>query len=175
MKIKLLCERYVDAFIACYDDDSKVTGLESLLPFINKFETDSHFKKILLSSSIKFEQKVSYISKNLNFDDKLIKNFICLILKKERSILFTEMKDIIFDKILSLKQCLSASIVTPLPLEVVEKVKITKYLKQKFNKDIQVEEIIDESMIAGFKIYIQNKVFDLSVVSALKKLKYSLK
>ena len=175
MKIKLLCERYIDAFIACYDKDSKVNALESLVPFIDKFQTDTVFKKILLSSSIKFDQKVGYVTKELEFKDNIIKNFICLILKKERSIVFTEMKSILMCKILTLKQSLFATIVTPLPLEMAEKVKITKYLKHKFKKDIDVEEIIDEGMIAGFKIYIQNKVFDLSVGTALKKLKYSLK
>ena len=171
MKIKLLCERYVDAFISCYDKDSKVNALESLVPFIDKFDTDPIFKKILLSSTIKFEQKIGYVFNEFDFKDNLLRNFISLILKKERSIVFTEMKSILIDKILTLKQSLCVTIVTPLPLEIVEKVKISKYLKHKFNKDIDIEEIIDESMIAGFKIYIQNKVFDLSVGTALKKIK----
>ena len=101
MKIKLLCERYVDAFISCYDKDSKVNALESLVPFIDKFDTDPIFKKILLSSSIKFEQKIGYVSKEFDFKDNLLRNFIGLILKKERSVVFTEMKSILIDKILT--------------------------------------------------------------------------
>ena len=80
-----------------------------------------------------------------------------------------------FNQILELKNSLLAVVYTPLNLTETDIKEIKSFLNKKFNKEIKLNIIIDESILAGVRIEVSNKVFDATLNSSLKKLKLAYK
>ena len=98
-----------------------------------------------------------------------------LIISKNRSELFSVFNLLIDSAILEFNNSLLASVYTPINLQATDTKEIKSFLSKKFSKEIILNIIIDDSILAGVRIEVSNKVFDATLNSSLKKLKLAYK
>ena len=175
MSLNILGRRYLDAYVNCFEKPSSLGSLLTLQDFIDKILTTKGFYNYLLSPSVsQFDKKVS-IQKVISKDDKILSNFISLIISKNRVSLFSVLNDVIIEKINDIKNTVSADVYSSTRLTSNDKNQIAHFLEKELNKTVIINEIIDESILAGFKIEVQKKVYDVTLDASLERLKSSFK
>ncbi|MDD3129162.1 MAG: ATP synthase F1 subunit delta [Candidatus Izemoplasmatales bacterium] len=90
--------------------------------------------------------------------------------------------DIIDDIVKSYEEILNeynnlaiVSVITKNEISEVNLKKIKQELKSRINRDIEINQIVDKSLIGGMKIEFEGEVIDLSINSELKNIKNQLK
>ena len=175
MSLEVLATRYLNAYISCFDDANKLKAYEDLKIIVNEITERKELSNIFVNPCISFTEKSNIVKKIVDNKKLIMTNFILLIVSKNRSELFLELNLLIDAAILELKNSLLAVVYTPLNLIEKDINEIKSFLNKKFNKEIKLNIIIDESILAGVKIEVSNKVFDATLNSSLKKLKLAYK
>lgn len=175
MSLNILGRRYLDAYVNCFEKQSPLGSLLTLQDFIDKILSTKGFYNYLLSPSVSQFDKKAAIQEVISKDEKILINFISLIISKNRVSLFSVLNEVIVEKINDLKNTVSADVYSSTRLTSNDKTQIVHFLEKKLNKSVIINEIIDESILAGFKIEVQKKVYDVTLDASLERLKSSFK
>lgn len=138
------------------------------------FKKELRLTRFLSINSIKLESKYEVIDNVFKDFNHLLINFIKLIVSKNRSafiydILKETLKEL--DSYLTIEKGVVYSS-TKLSEENLNKLK--KALEKKINKTLDLTNVVDESIIGGFKICLENSIYDSTINSRLNKLKETL-
>lgn len=138
------------------------------------FKKELRLTRFLSINSIKLESKYEVIDNVFKDFNHLLINFIKLIVSKNRSafiydILKETLKEL--DSYLTIEKGVVYSS-TKLSEENLNKLK--KALEKKINKTLDLTNIVDESIIGGFKICLENSIYDSTINTRLNKLKETL-
>lgn len=106
--------------------------------------------------------------------EKLSLDFLILLITKKRVIFLKEIAEAFLDFYNEYKGIKIATIIVASPLEKEIKNNIRKILEKQFNCQIELVEKIKHSVLGGFKILIDDKVYDASISNQLMLLKKSL-
>ena len=139
------------------------------------FKKDLDFAKFFTYANITFEEKCNVIDQIFKEQDEILKNFIKLIISKNRAFYIYEiLKESVsrFDSYLNLE---TGIIYSSEPLSIENINKITKALEIKKNKRIELINEIDPTLIGGFKIKLSNDIYDTSIKTKIEKMKKLLK
>lgn len=147
------------------------TILEQLNIIIDTINNSKDLEAVLNSPTISFEQKILIIddifAKDLNFQ---IINFLKLLAEKNR---FNELKQIVLafqlelDVINGIKR---AVITSAINLSDENKDKIINKLTHKLGKNVIAEWVVNEDIVGGLLIQIDDNIIDTSVKNKLEKL-----
>jgi len=147
------------------------------LELINK-SFDKDIKKFLLSKAISANDKKDIINKTLNKFDKNIVSFICVLIDNNR---IDKLDDIIetFKILLQDEQgIVLVNVRLNKELNAKEKEDLKQAIKNKFNKEfnlenkiVEINEIIDKSIIQGLVIEYKGKVYNASLLNKQVSLK----
>lgn len=138
------------------------------------FKKESRFRRFLSLNSIKLESKYEVIDNVFKGFNRLLINFIKLIVNKNRSaFIYDIFKETLkeFDSYLTIEKGVVYSS-TKLSEENLNKLK--KALEKKINKTLDLTNVVDESIIGGFKICLENSIYDSTINTRLNKLKETL-
>ena len=138
------------------------------------FKKESRFRRFLSINSIKLESKYEVIDNVFKGFNHLLFNFIKLIVSKNRSaFIYDILKETLkeFDSYLTIEKGVVYSS-TKLSEENLNKLK--KALEKKINKTLDLTNVVDESIIGGFKICLENSIYDSTINTRLNKLKETL-
>lgn len=140
-------------------------------------------KRINVIDELLSNEKDLYIKKFVRKDiaDKLIgtgnnllKEFVKYMLRKGRLELLSEVLEI-FEEIVNKKENrLKAAVLSAIELSDTEKEELKKALETKFQKTIEVEFIVNEKLMAGIVVKIDDVVYDGSINTYLNNLKRKL-
>lgn len=138
------------------------------------FKKELRLTRFLSLNSIKLESKYEVIDNVFKDFNHLLINFIKLIVSKNRSafiydILKETLKEL--DSYLTIEKGVVYSS-TKLSEENLNKLK--KALEKKINKTLDLTNVVDESIIGGFKICLENSIYDSTINTRLNKLKETL-
>ena len=138
------------------------------------FKKELRLTRFLSVNSIKLESKYEVIDNVFKDFNHLLINFIKLIVSKNRSafiydILKETLKEL--DSYLAIEKGVVYSS-TKLSEENLNKLK--KALEKKINKTLDLTNVVDESIIGGFKICLENSIYDSTINTRLNKLKETL-
>lgn len=138
------------------------------------FKKELRLTRFLSINSIKLESKYEVIDNVFKDFNHLLINFIKLIVSKNRSafiydILKETLKEL--DSYLTIEKGVVYSS-TKLSEENLNKLK--KALEKKINKTLDLTNVVDESIIGGFKICLENSIYDSTINTRLNKLKETL-
>ena len=103
--------------------------------------------------------------------DKLTLNFLTLITKNGREKILPEITESFIDQYKKHKGILDVHVKSAIALEAGVKEKIIAQVKQHFEGDIHLHESVDESLIGGFVVSVEDKQIDASIKSHLANLK----
>lgn len=149
--------------------DSFYSDIKNLLAIFKNEEIN----KFLENRFIKIDEKKKILEDVLKEINIYVKNFINIIIEDNKT---GEILDILegFIELYYKEKNISKGKVYGLSLEK-EKLKILeKKLSEKLNKTILLDFVKDDSLIAGYKVIVDNKLYDNSYKKKLDNLKNSL-
>ena len=136
---------------------------------------DKDIKAILADPKI--EQSVS-ASLLLGFlhtsNNKDLLNFINLLLDNKRIFYINEISEIFDEMKASHNNICIVEVETPRKLKPAQIESLKLLFKNKYESDIEIEEIINEQLLAGIKVKINDEVIDLSLQNRFNQIKQQL-
>lgn len=173
MKNQKLAKRYASSLLSLATEQNKLEKVLSDMQYIGRVIDESNELEVILKSPIiKDSQKISVLQKLFGEDiDALTAKFIELLIKNSRE---TYLHEVIYSfiNLYELKKNIkTAYITTSKPLNEKNLAKLKELTKRIKADSVNIVQQIDESIIGGFKINIDDLQIDASVQSKLKELK----
>jgi len=165
-------KNYIEALYDSINNTAERNQLEKdLKDFVNLYNSNNELKKVLVDP--RFEDKVKFeiIEEVISKKQKLLLNFIKLLISEKRINLIEEMlleyeiKNRTFKKELSIKIVVSSEI---------DELQIDKII-EKFKKLYKVNTVkysieIDKNILGGIKVIVDNTVYDGSIKRQLAEI-----
>lgn len=105
---------------------------------------------------------------------KLVANFIAVLIEHNRVASFFEIIDLFEKMQLESEGCFQAKLYTSTKLNNSEEAKVQQQAEKLFSHKLQVQQIVDESLLAGVVMRVGSMMLDASLAGQLKKLKLSM-
>lgn len=169
IKDSLIAKKYAEAL-------AEVKLSQEILEQLNMIkilvEESSELKSFLLNPSIQKEEKSKVIKTVfLNKVDQKIINTLLVLLERRRVSIITLLADSYKEIFNERNNTQEAKLSTAQDLGTDEINTIKANLEKIFNKGIEIKHSIDESLVAGLKVVVGNKVIDSSLKKKISKLK----
>lgn len=155
------------------DLDQDLNDLEVLKSCISN---SNELVKVLMHPSI-FKEEKKELFKNLlsgKVEDYFL-YFIYVLVDNERILELENIYDTFKMLVNEKKNILNCEVVSKYPLDKNIKEDLIKYLSQKYQKEIKLKETINDELIGGIKVIVQNEVIDYTFDSTLTNLKNTIK
>jgi len=150
----------------------KVAG--DMQTLADAYNESRDFQLFVSSPIINAEKKLSIFDKIFPNFDKLSMDFIRLVTNHKRESQIGEIANA-YVKLLRDEQGISeVTLTSAMPLDEATKNTIVSKIKGVTKEKIELKEVIDENLIGGFMIDIDDKRIDASVVNQLRTIKQRL-
>lgn len=165
--------RYSKALFELALQKGKLSEIEKdLLLVKEQIKQNEEFHSFLINPLIQNKSKTDLLINSFkNSVNELTMNFLILTSKKKRS---EYLEDIIknFETLaLEHNNIVSAEVFSAVPLSTEQNDQIRENLKTKLGKEVQLNEVVDKSLLGGFIVKIRDSVVDYSLKRQLERLK----
>lgn len=171
-----VASRYAKSLMTLAQEKNLVEEFKSdLATYMEVFYQNYDFNLLMHSPIVQKSKKLAIVKKI--FEDKIsepMMAFIVLIIKKGREDGLDEISTeflLQYDASIGVKQ---AVVTSATPLSTSAKQKINDLVAKKFNKKVELEERIDENLIGGYILRVDDIQIDTSVKSQLREIKNSI-
>lgn len=168
-----LDRRYALALYEVAEKEGKVEEyLEDLKEIIKLTKENDEFLEIIKHPQIPTPKKIQII-KNIfkgRIDDKLL-NFIIVLVKKDRMLFIEEKYREMVKIYLQRHNTIVAYVKTAIRLNGDQRRLLTQKLEKRYNKMVILREEIDESVIAGVYLRIDDDVIDYTIKSKFEEIR----
>lgn len=174
---KLIAQTYGQALVELAIEENKAPELlQEVIALKKLLEDEKDFMNFMLHPQVTKEEKSKVLEEVLKGRvSEEITGFLMLINDKDRYLHVDEIFDYFIAEMKKLQGIGAAVVSTPLPLSDEQKKTVEeKLLKTTGFKEIEIEYLVDESLIGGMIIRIGDRVVDSSVRSRLYDLKKNL-
>ncbi len=168
-------DEYAYALFELGKENNKLEIFSENFVTISETITIDNFLSILSNASIKRSTKKEMV-KNVyhNLDEDFI-YFLYVLIDHSRINLIFKISDAYKTLVLTESNSLKASVVSAYKLNNKALNKIEALLEKRYEgKNIVLTNIIDESLIGGIKVIVNNEALDLSLKNSLDRLKDSV-
>ncbi|MDD9898381.1 MAG: ATP synthase F1 subunit delta [Candidatus Melainabacteria bacterium] len=168
-KDQLIAKKYAEALAELREGETVIEDLEKVR---QAFEESEELREFLANPAYNSDQKKEIIKTIFAKEvQKEVLSTILVLLERHRiglaTMLAENYKTIYYQRAnIEFARVSSAS-----KLETKELEEIKAQLEKTFNKKVELSNELDESLVAGIKINVANKVIDSSLRTKLKKLK----
>lgn len=164
-------------FDACNENGSESlkVDLETLGFFREMLNKNPKLYSILENPLIEKKEKKEVISKLFLGVENRIPNFLKILIDKQRFDVFEEIYSLFEKKYYEKEKIAKGYIYSPRKMEKLDIEKVEKTLTKKFNKKVELKNLLDEDLIGGFRVQLEGKFIDNSIKGRLEDLKSSLK
>lgn len=132
-------------------------------------------RKILNNPTVPFEIKLDIVQEVFQKDvSAMMLNFLRVLIEKKRFIELPQIHRAFVDKMNYVHNVQPVTILSAVELSEQKKSEVCQKLETKLKKTVQPEWKLDEDLIAGLVIKINDDVIDMSVRNRLAKLKKDL-
>ena len=174
---KLVSKVYGDAYVSVVSEKNNlIDALEEIKSVKNILLENVEIIELLDSPKMDDEEKIDFIKgifENHISVDSL--GFLLTIIEKKRQAELIPILDYVIDCVKELLLIGKATVTTALPLDDSKKERIVdELLKSSHYKSLEVEYVVDESIIGGIVIRIGDRVVDSSVKTRIEKMRKML-
>lgn len=173
---ELVVKRYATALFDMASDGGAVAQYETeVTTIVEALKETPDFMAVLENHKVTMEEKVTLID-NI-FSDRVqapIIGLMVLMVKKSRQGYILEVLEDFIEMAKEARGIMKASVTSVVPLREEQLEQIKAKLQAGTGKVIELETIIDESIIAGLIIRVGDKVIDASVQGEMATLKKQL-
>ena len=169
---KLVSERYAQALLELVSDNlSKEDILKELLDITESVKCSGDLNKVMTSPVISNDEKKNVISKLFeNTTNKVVLNFLKLLIDKNRFSMLESITKEYKNKINRLNNLLSINVTSAIDLTEDEKSAIKDKLSNILNKNIELEWATNPDIIAGLVFEVGDNIIDNSLRHKLQDL-----
>lgn len=168
-----LDRRYALALYEVAEEKGKVQEyLQDLREICNLIDTNKEFYEVIKHPQINTKKKKkTFINIFKGHIDEELLSFLLILIEKDR-ILYLKEKLMEMEKIdMERKNTLTGVVKTTVPLTNEEFNNLVSTLEKKYNKHIILKQVIDEKILGGIYVRVNNDVIDGTVKSKLNELK----
>lgn len=173
---ELVVKRYATALFDMANESNAVAQYETEVnTIVEALKETPDFMAVLENQKVTMEEKVTLVE-NI-FGDKVqgpIVGLMVLMVKKSREGYILEVLESFLEMAKEARGIIKASVTSVVPLKAEQLEEIKAKLQAGTGKVVELETIIDESIIAGLIIRVGDKVIDASVQGEMKTLKKQL-
>jgi len=167
--------RYAKALLELSIENSNLDEVSSDMKRIVESSNETNDFKVFLSSPvIKSDKKIEVLKVLFVGFEKLTNSFIDLITKNKREYLLIEIAEAYLYLLKKHQQIVPVSITSARKLEKETLNQILDKMKSHVEGDFEVTEEVDESLIGGFIVRLDDKQIDASVLTQLNRMKQEL-
>ena len=162
---------YAEAAYKIASESKKLNMWSENLSSLSDIIVDGSVKAIIASPKITSEKTLDFLNSFLSKKDPLFSNFINIMIENKKIYCIDEVYRLFREMILDEENITIAEVETAFPLTDNQKINLGNMLEKKHHKKIEIEEIINQRLLAGIKISIDNEVTDYSVKHKLGLMK----
>ncbi|MBT5439434.1 ATP synthase F1 subunit delta [Crocinitomicaceae bacterium] len=167
--------RYAKALLELSIENSNLDEVSSDMKRIVESSNETNDFKVFLSSPvIKSDKKIEVLKVLFVGFEKLTSSFIDLITKNKREYLLVEIAEAYLYLLKKYQKIVPVSITSARKLEKETLNQILDKMKSHVEGDFEVTEEVDESLIGGFIVRLDDKQIDASVLTQLNRMKQEL-
>lgn len=168
--------RYAKAFFDLGKEKNKLdTFVKDFQVIDNLIKESIDFWLMIESPVVKTLQKRETVKQIFaNKIDAMSLNFLDLVIKNRREIYLKDISRNFQSLCRKDKGVLSAILTSAVKVEDENKVRISSILAKAFNSEIELTEQVDENIIGGFVIRVEDQQLDASVSNQLNQIKREL-
>lgn len=175
-KTEVLIEQYAKSLVEVAVEKNCVTAVQEDVKALLLIFEESDLNKTLQSLAITREQKKQLVRLLQESSSDYMKNFLEVILQNEREGLLYSILEATLEKFAVVTQNYDAVVTTAIALSDKQKQQLVKTIETKFGLTVhQIIEKIDENILGGFIINVNNRIIDTSIRRQLQQFKMKLK
>lgn len=173
---KLVTKRYATALFDMATEENAVERYASEIEVVlEAIEDAPEFVAVLQNQKVTLQDKIDVVE-NI-FGEKLstsIVGLMVLVVKKGRQDFLVPIFETFLEMVRTQKGILKATVTSAVPLSKPQLEAIQKQLVTNTKSEIEIETIVDETIIGGLIIRVGDKVVDASVAGKMQALKKQL-
>ena len=162
---------YAEAAYKIASESNSISMWKDSLMTLSEIIVDMEVKAIIASPKIDSDQTLNFLLSFLPERDESLSNFLSIMIANKKIYFLDEVYKLFNDMVLEDKDTTVAEVETAFALTDMQKNDIVSSLSKKHDKKIQIREVINERLLAGIKISINNEVTDYSVINKLNLMK----
>lgn len=168
--------RYAKALLSLGKEENILPNLREDIELLNEYIlTIPELKDFLINPVNKVSQKLEFI--NNTFKNKLhpvMYSFLTLVIKKRREAYLSSMARVFIDLFKKDNDIMSATLTTSKAIDVKLRNTVKSYITKKMDINIEMGEKVNEKLIGGFILRIEDHQIDASVLGHLNKIRKGL-
>ncbi len=176
MKELSLANTYINALKNVYSKQDILPIFEEIIELIDSIEKNSKVKELLDSPALSQTDKGNILNKIFakgKITEKT-QRFFHLLQKRNRLTILKEIRLKVREEILIMNNEIEIDIHTPMQLSEPDKKALLGYVQTFKNKKINATFQINESLLGGFKAYMDDTVIDGSIQNTLNKVRKNI-
>ena len=162
---------YAEAAYKIASESKSIPMWNDNLMTLSGIIVDMEVKAIIASPKIDSDQTLNFLVSFLPQKDESFSNFLRIMIANKKVYFLDEVYKLFNDMVLEDKNTTIAEVETAFALSDTQKSDIVNSLTKKHDKQIQIHEVINERLLAGIKISVNNEVTDYSVRNKLNLMK----
>lgn len=169
-------KKYAKQFLSTIDLNEAPRAIEQLSAISDLMEKNKGFRNLLVSPAFSVEEIhniIDYLARRLNMTDKTAKYFRYLSEIKVMAAL-PEIVKALIEAYLEAKNKAKAVVISAIKTDKEYEEKLRDALKNITGKDIEVEFLVDPSLLGGVRIKVGSTMYDSSIKGQLELLKERL-
>lgn len=175
-KTQALIEQYAKSLVELAIEKNCVSQIQNEVEELITIFHDSELNQTLQSLAITREQKKQLVRLLQESSSDYMNNFLEVILQNQREGLLYPIIKRVSEKFVEEMKTHDVEVTTAIPLSEAQKQQLFQVVQSKFGITVnQVVEKIDESLLGGFIINVNNQIIDTSIRRQLQQLKMKLK
>lgn len=141
------------------------------LMILSEVIKDAEVKAIIASPRIDENKSLSFLNSFLDKDDTAFSNFLSIMINNKKIYFLDEVYKLFNDMLLKDQEITIAEVETAFALTESQKENLSKTLMKQHEQKVQIKEIINQDLLAGIKISVNNEVTDYSIRNKLNLMK----
>ena len=169
-----LYSRYANALLSIAIEEEKIEFYRNEIKEIRKsFLENEEIIHLLSSAFLEFGEKEDIIDNIYKGNDN-VKNFLKIIVRNRRTNYIIKIFNEFVKKCNELLGIKDGIVYSIRRLSVDEIDQIEKGVSKSLGCGVELENVVDEKLIGGIKVLVEDKIFDGSIKNKLERLKESL-
>jgi ATP synthase F1 delta subunit len=169
-------KRYAKQFLNAIEIEEVPRAIEQLGLISSLIEKDKNFKNLMVSPAFNKEEKqksIEHIAQKIGISTK-VSGYLKYLLDAKLVIAMPEIVIAITEMHLEMKKRAKGFVITPLQISTGYEDKLKESLKQVIGRDIDLQFIIDPSLLGGIRIQVGSTMYDSSIKCQLGLLRDKL-
>ena len=168
---KIIAQRYANALLDFSDKDlTKEQILSEISDILLSVEGSDELKKVISSPVIRNEEKKNILNKIFSDNNKIVLNFLNLLIDKNRFSILSQIVDEYKTEINKINHLLEMKIISAIDLNESEKAMIKIKLENVLNRKLELKWATDKSLIGGLTFCVDDRVIDCSIKHKLSEI-----